>query len=74
MNVRSVVGVLLIAIGGLALAYQQVSYQKRETVLDIGPIQATAETTETIPIPAWAGGLVLMAGVVVLISGLRRRS
>jgi hypothetical protein len=68
-----IVGIILIIVGIVALAYGGISYTKREKVLDIGPIEATAETRETIPLPPLLGGLALAGGVVLLIVGSRRR-
>ena len=68
-----IVGIVLIVVGVIALAYGGISYTKREKVLDIGPIEATTETRETIPLPPLLGGLALAGGVVLLIVGSRRR-
>jgi hypothetical protein len=68
-----IVGVVLIVIGVIALAYGGISYTKREKIVDIGPIEATAERRETIPLPPLLGGLALAGGVVLLIAGSRRK-
>ena len=68
-----IVGVVLIVIGIIALAYGGISYTKREKVLDIGPIEATTERRETIPLPPVLGGLALAGGIVLLIAGSRRK-
>jgi hypothetical protein len=68
-----IVGIVLIVIGVVALAYGGISYTKREKVLDLGPLQATTETRETIPLPPLLGGLALAGGIVLLIAGSRRR-
>jgi hypothetical protein len=68
-----IVGLLLIVIGVVALALGGISYTKKEKVVDIGPIEATAETRETIPLPPVLGGLALVGGVALLIAGSRRR-
>lgn len=68
------VGILLVVLGTLALAYQGISYTRQEKVLDIGPIHATAETHERIPFPPILGGLVLVGGVAFLITGARQKS
>jgi hypothetical protein len=68
-----IVGVVLIVIGVIALAYGGITYTKREKVLDIGPIQATTEKRETIPLPPLLGGLALAGGIVLLIVGSRRK-
>ena len=48
-------GVILIVLGLAALAYQGFTYTSRETVLDIGPIHATAERQRTVPLPPSSG-------------------
>ena len=68
-----IVGIILIVIGLVALAYGGISYTDREKVLDIGPIEATAETRKTIPLPPLLGGLALAGGIVLLIVGSKRR-
>lgn len=64
-------GIVLIVAGALALAYQSqgITYKKREKVIDIGPIQATAEKEETIPLPPWLGGGALAVGVLMVVLG-----
>ncbi len=68
-----IVGILLIVLGVIALAYGGISYTREEKVLDIGPIEATAERKETIPLPPILGGLALAGGIVLLIAGSRKR-
>lgn len=68
------VGILLVVLGALALAYQGISYTRQEKVLDIGPIHATAEKHERIPLPPILGGLVLVGGVALLVTGARQKS
>jgi hypothetical protein len=43
MRLITVVGVLLIVVGLVALVYQGITYTSRETVIDIGPLHATAD-------------------------------
>lgn len=50
-KLMAVTGVLLIVAGVMALAYRQISYTTRETVLDIGPVEATTESRNVIPLP-----------------------
>lgn len=69
MNTKTVIAIILIGLSIVSFAYQGISYTTREKVVDFGPIQATAETTKKIPLPPVAGALLLVAGVVVLISG-----
>jgi hypothetical protein len=71
MKPAGIVGIILIIIGIIALAYGGFTYKKREKVLDIGPIQATAEKEHTVPFPPILGGLCLVGGVVLLVAGSR---
>ena len=66
-----VLGILLIVIGIVALAYQGVTYTTHKKVLDIGPIQATREERHTLPLPPVLGALALIGGVVLIASGRR---
>ncbi len=66
MKSMLLVGVALIILGGASLAYRGFTVTKQETVLDIGPIQATRETKERIPIPALLGWALLMGGVLAV--------
>jgi uncharacterized membrane protein len=68
------VGILLIALGGLALAYQGFTYTHREKVLDLGPIHATREDHERISIPPILGGLALVGGIALLVVGGKKSS
>jgi uncharacterized membrane protein YidH (DUF202 family) len=69
---KTAVGILLIIVGVIGLAVGGINYTRREKVIDIGPIEATAERRERIPLPPIAGGLALAAGVVLLIAGNKR--
>jgi hypothetical protein len=66
------VGVVLILLGVAALVYQGVTYTSRETVLDLGPVHATAERQKTLPLPPVLGIAAVAGGVVLLIVGVRR--
>jgi uncharacterized membrane protein len=68
------VGILLIVLGGLALAYQGFGYTHQEKVLDLGPIHATREDHEWVSIPPILGGLALVGGIVLLVAGSKKGS
>ena len=69
MKPAAIVGILLIVIGVIGLAYGGFSYTKQKTVIDIGPIKATADERKTIPVPPILGGLALVGGIVMLVTG-----
>ena len=68
-----ILGIILIVTGVISLAIGGISYTTREKVLDIGPIQATAERHKRIPLPPLLGGLALAGGIVLVIAGGRKR-
>jgi uncharacterized membrane protein len=70
----SMVGILLVVLGALALAYQGFTYTHQEKILDVGPIHATQEKQERISIPPILGGLVLVGGIVLLVIGGKKGS
>ena len=74
MKSITMLGVLLIVLGGLALVYQGFSYTRREKVIDIGPIHATADTQEHVPLPPIVGGLVLAAGALLLVMSVKQKA
>jgi hypothetical protein len=65
---------VLILVGVIALAYQGITYTSRETVLDIGPLHATADRQKTIPIPPVLGVVAVAGGVLLLMTTARRRA
>ena len=72
MKPMTLAGVVLLVLGLAALAYQGFTYTTRETVLDVGPIHATADKEKTVPIPPIAGGAAVLAGIALLIAGQRK--
>jgi uncharacterized membrane protein len=74
MKMSLVIGILLVILGVLALAYQGISYTRQEKVLDVGPLHATKETHERIPLPPILGGLALVGGIALLIVSARQKS
>jgi hypothetical protein len=68
-----IIGIVLIVIGLISLALGGISYTTKEKVVDLGPIEATAERHKTIPLPPILGGLALAGGVVLLIAGSKKR-
>jgi len=67
----AIVGVLLILVGVAALVYQSVTYTSRETVIDIGPVHATADRERTLPLPPLVGIAVVAGGVALLVASMR---
>ena len=74
MKPLAVVGLVLIVVGLVALVYQGITYTSRETVIDIGPLHATADRQKTLPLPPVLGIAAVAGGVALLIVGLRTRA
>jgi hypothetical protein len=68
----TLVGIALIILGVLALAYQGITYTTREKVIDLGPLKASVDTEKNIPLPPIVGVLALAGGVVLVIVGARK--
>jgi hypothetical protein len=58
----------------VAFAYQGITYTSREKIIDVGPIQATADTQKTIPLSPLLGGLVLVGGIALVVVGAKTSS
>ncbi len=71
MKPLRIVGVLVLGLA--ALVYQGITYTTRETVLDFGPVHATADRQKTLPLPPVLG-MAAVAGGVLLTAGVRKRA
>ncbi len=74
MKSTTMLGILLAVLGIFALVYQGFSYTRQKKVLDVGPIHATRDDTESIPIPPIVGGLALLGGVALIVMGARQKA
>jgi hypothetical protein len=72
MKPKIIIAIILIALGIVAFAYQGITYTTREKVVDLGPIQMTAEKTKTLPLPPIVGAIALVGGIVLLVLGSRK--
>jgi uncharacterized membrane protein YidH (DUF202 family) len=68
-----ILGIILIGIGLLTLALPYVTFTKQEKVLDIGPVEAVAETRERIPISPVLGTIIFVAGAGIVIVSMTRK-
>lgn len=72
MKPAGIVGIILIAIGIIALAYGGITYTKREKIIDAGPLQVSADREKTIPLPPILGGICLVGGIILVIVGNKK--
>ena len=66
------IGIILIVIGVVALIFQGITYTTHKKIIDLGPIQATAEEKKTIPLPPVLGGIALIGGIALLVVGKKQ--
>jgi hypothetical protein len=71
MKLLTVVGVILIVIGIVALAYQGITYTTSEKVVDLGSLKVETQREKTIPVPPIAGAAALVAGIILVLVGRR---
>jgi uncharacterized membrane protein HdeD (DUF308 family) len=74
MAAARTVGIILVVIGIVALVWGGISWTREETIVDLGPLEAKAETRESIPLPPVLGGVALVAGIFLLVVPARRRT
>jgi hypothetical protein len=74
MRPAVIVGIVLIILGLVGLAYGGITYTARQTTVQVGPLEVTAKEKKTIPIPSIAGGILVAGGVILMIlgTGVRR--
>ena len=69
-----IVGILLIVLGVLALAYQGIRYTTREKLIDIGPLNVTTTEKKNIPLPPIVGGAAVVAGIALILVDRKKTS
>lgn len=62
-------GMVLIVIGLVGLAWGGFTYTTTEKIVDIGPIHATREKAHNVPLTPIAGAVALIGGVILLVAG-----
>lgn len=72
MKPAGIIGIILIVIGIIALAYGGFSYTTREKVIDAGPLQVSANREKTIPFPPILGGICLVGGIILVLAGNKK--
>jgi uncharacterized membrane protein len=72
MKPATLIGIVLIVLGVVALAWQGITYTTTERVIDLGPLKVDAKKEKTIPLSPMLGGLALVGGVVLVAVGARK--
>ncbi len=74
MKVGALVGIVLIILGVIGLAMGGFSFTHKDKVVDLGPIEATADKKESVAIPPILGVAAIVGGVLLVAATSRRRS
>ena len=72
MKPGTIIGIILIVIGVAGFALGGFSFTRKEKVLDVGPVEATADDKKTVPISPVVAGIALVAGVVLVAVSARK--
>ncbi|MBS1532357.1 MAG: hypothetical protein JSU01_18795 [Bacteroidetes bacterium] len=67
------IGIILIVIGAAMLIWSGFSYTTKEKVVDIGPLQVSANKRHDVTWPPYVGIVVLIGGIFVLVSSKKSR-
>ena len=74
MNTLKLLGIALIVLGVLGLAYGSFSYTKDTQAVKLGPLELTVKERKTVNVPLWAGGGAIGVGVLLLLAAGGRKS
>ena len=72
MKPATVVGIILIILGIVALAYQGINYTTKDKVVDLVPLKVASQRAKTIPLPPIVGIAALVGGVVLVAVSARK--
>jgi hypothetical protein len=67
-------GIILIIAGIAMVIIRGFSVQTEEKVLDVGPVEVNKKENKWVGWPTYAGGIVAVVGVVLLLSGNKKRA
>lgn len=67
-----VAGFILILAGILMLIFRSFSFTKEKKLVDVGPVEINKKEKETVGWPVYAGGIAVLAGVVLVIAGKKK--
>ena len=71
MRPQALIGIVLLVLGAFII-FRGVSYSDRDEVLKVGDVEASVESKKAVP--TWVGGLAIVAGVVLVAAGMKRRA
>lgn len=72
MNGIKLAALVLIVLGGIALAIGSFSYTRQTEQVKLGPLELSVKQKQTVKLPVWLGAGVLIAGVLLLLGGNKK--
>lgn len=70
---QKTIGIILLAVGVVMLIWTGFSYTQRENVVDAGPVHISADKQKSVSWPPFAGGILAVAGIALLVSARGRK-
>ena len=68
-----VFGIILIIVGILMMVFTGINFQKKENVAKIGPVEINKKENKHVGWPTYAGGIVTVVGIVMVVAGARKK-
>jgi hypothetical protein len=72
--VNKTLGIILIVLGIVGLAWGGFTYTTKEKIIDIGPIEASRDKQHNVAIPPIAGAIAVIGGIALLVMGRKNAS
>jgi len=67
MNVRKLLGIVLLAAGTLALIYRGFTYTSEKHTAHLGSLDFSVNEKKRLELPIWAGVVAIVAGAALLV-------
>lgn len=67
-----IIGIILIVLGASMLIWTGFTYTKKEKIIDVGPIEISADRQKTVNWPPYLGGILLIGGIVIVLSSKKQ--
>ena len=72
MNIKTVIGIILIVLGVVGLIYGGITYTTSKGVVDMGPMHLQVDQKKQIPLSPIAGAAAVAVGVMLILIGRKR--
>jgi uncharacterized membrane protein YdcZ (DUF606 family) len=73
MNLRKILGILLLAAGTLALIYRGFNYTAEKHTAHLGSLDFSVKEKKRLELPVWAGVVAIVAGGALLAMPHKKR-